>query len=40
MPYRKRRNTDDESTKKLLAADKELDEHSEKTDEEYEILQR
>jgi hypothetical protein len=30
MPYRKRRNTDEESTKKLLAADRELDEHSEK----------
>jgi hypothetical protein len=29
MTHRKRNNTDDESTKKLLAADRESDEHSE-----------
>jgi hypothetical protein len=40
MPYRKRRNTDEEGTKKLLDADRELDEHSEKTDEEDEIIQK
>jgi hypothetical protein len=34
MIYRKRRNTDEESTKKVLAADNELDEHNEKSDEE------
>jgi len=28
MPYRKRRNTDEETTNKLLAADREMDEHS------------
>jgi len=39
MIYRKRRNTVEGSTKKLLAAHKELDEHNEKTDEEDEILQ-
>ena len=39
MPYRKRRNSGEETTKKFLAADRELDEHSEKTDEEDEILQ-
>ena len=38
--YRKRRNTDEESTKKSLAANWELDVHSEKTDEEDEILRR
>ena len=40
MPYRKRRNTDEESAKNVLADDRELDEHSEKTDEKDEILQR
>jgi hypothetical protein len=30
MPYKKRRNTDEESTKNVLAAYRELDEHSEK----------
>ena len=39
MPYKKRRNTDEESTKNVLPAHRELDEH-EKTDEEDEILQR
>jgi hypothetical protein len=34
MRYGKRRNTDEESTEKLLAANRELDEHNEKTDEE------
>jgi hypothetical protein len=40
MPYRKRRNTHEESTKKLLAANRELGVHSEKTDVEDAILQR
>jgi hypothetical protein len=30
MAYRKRRNTDEQSTKKVLADVRELDEHSEK----------
>jgi hypothetical protein len=30
MPYRKRRNTDEESPKKVLAAMRVLDEHCEK----------
>jgi len=40
MPHKKRRNTDVESTKKVLPADRELDERSEKIDEEDEILQK
>jgi hypothetical protein len=40
MPYRKRKNPDDEGTKKLLAADRKLDELNEKTDEDDDILQR
>ena len=40
MPYKKRSNTDEESTKKVLATNRELDERSEETDEEDEILQR
>jgi len=40
VPYRKRRDTDEGSTKKVLATNRELDEHSEETDEEDEILQR
>jgi len=40
MSFRKRRNTDEESTKKLLAANREVDEHSEKTDEEDDVLER
>jgi len=39
-PYRKRRNTDEEITKKVLADYRELDDHSENTDEEDEIWQR
>jgi hypothetical protein len=39
MTYRKRRSTYEESTKNVLFAHRELDEH-EKTDEEDEILQR
>ena len=33
-------NTVEESTKKILAANRVLDEHNEQTDEEDEILQR
>jgi hypothetical protein len=38
VPYKKRRNTDEESPKNVLATNRELDEHSEETDEEDEIL--
>jgi hypothetical protein len=40
MLYRKERNIDEESTKKVLAAKREPDECSEKTDKEDEIFQR
>jgi hypothetical protein len=40
MPYKKRRNTDEESPKKVLTTNRELDEQGEETDEEDEILQR
>jgi hypothetical protein len=41
MPYRKKSNTDEKKHKeKLLAVNRELDEHSEKTDEEDNILER
>jgi L-rhamnose mutarotase len=40
MTYRKRRNTDEESTMNVLAADRDPDEHGGNTDEEDEILQR
>jgi hypothetical protein len=33
MPYRKRRNTNEDSTKKVLAAKRVLDEHNERNDE-------
>jgi hypothetical protein len=40
MTCRNRRNTVEGSTNKILAANREQDEHSEKTDEGDEILQR
>jgi len=40
MTYKKQRNTDEESTKNILAAHREMDQHSEIYYEEDEILQR
>jgi hypothetical protein len=40
VPFRERRNADEESTNKLLADNRELDEYNEKMMGEGEILQR
>ena len=40
MTYKKQRNTDEDSTKNILAAHRELDQYSEKNYEEDKILQR
>ena len=40
MTYKKQRNTDEDSTKNILAAHRELEQYSEKNYEKDKILQR